>query len=176
VRHRHLCSDCHHQERTPTRRLSLHLSTDSLRLHLRKNTDFIAFSIGREGRTYRKSDFAGTICNSLLHRVAAQLRPVSSGKVSGIVFRLPVNCERTDIEKRDARQADHRYYLQTCDDLLPCPGRCCSSGLGFSILCAYASEYPRSGIDLAADHSVLFLLLQKTDPRHPCPGDDVFHQ
>ena len=30
--HRQLSADRHHQERTPTRRLALHLSTDSLRL------------------------------------------------------------------------------------------------------------------------------------------------
>ena len=36
VRRRHLCSDCHRQERTQARCLALHLSTDSAGIDLRE--------------------------------------------------------------------------------------------------------------------------------------------
>ena len=41
VCHRHLCADRHRQEGTETRRLALHLSTDSVGLDLRENRDFM---------------------------------------------------------------------------------------------------------------------------------------
>ena len=41
VRRRHLCADRHRQEGTETRRLTLHLSTDSVGVDLRENRDFM---------------------------------------------------------------------------------------------------------------------------------------